>query len=690
MDDSDADCFDFVDELGDLVADRLDLSDANCFDFVDELGDLVADSLDLSDANCFDFVDELGDLVADRLDLDADYFDFVDELGDLVADRLDLDTDRLDLDTDRLDFVSDLPADRLDFVLDLVADSVDFVGDLVADRLDFVDDLHADRLDFVDDLVATPPPHPATSRRDLPPPSPTSTSRPEGEASGFVCGICMEPKEISETFRNPSCSHRFCIDCTRQHLTVRIQENANRVRCPESGCKVTMDPESCQGIVPGQLFERWSAVLSESAISAENRVYCPYGDCSAPMEVEGGSVIVQAECPHCNRLFCAKCKTPWHAGFDCEEHQLGDTGTNDILLKKLAKEKMWSRCPACRFYVERVDGCPHITCRCSFQFCYLCGGDWDQAYHACTLEAAGEDLLPVSDGKYADALQFQEVVMASVISSIRKMPSPHPATSRRDLPPPSPTSTSRLEGEPSGFVCGICMEPKAISETFQNRSCSHRFCIDCTRQHLTVRIQENASRVRCPESGCKAEIDPEWCQGIVPDQVFERWSAVLSESAISAENRVYCPYGDCSAPMEVEGRSVILQAECPHCNRLFCAKCKTPWHAHFDCEEYSRLGDSGMNDILLKKLAKEKLWARCPACKFYVEKVEGCSHITCRYVHNAHRTALEFIFPKYHFAPSSHSECAAFNSATSVVVLGARRIMLVVDDAYILVAFTCD
>ncbi|XP_031483857.1 E3 ubiquitin-protein ligase RSL1-like [Nymphaea colorata] len=257
--------------------------------------------------------------------------------------------------------------------------------------------------------------------------------------------------------------------------------------------------------------------------------------------------------------------------------------------------------------------------------------DFVDDFYFSALEAAGEDLLPVSDEKYADALQFQEVVMASVIPSIRKSTPtpPHPATSRRDVSPPSPTSTSRLEGEPSGFVCGICMEPKAISESFRNPSCSHRFCTDCTRQHLTVRIQENASRVRCPESGCKAEIDPEWCQGMVPGQVFERWSAVLSESAISAENRVYCPYGDCSAPMEVEGRSVIVQAECPHCNRLFCAKCKTPWHAGSDCEEY-RLGDSGTNDILLKKLAKEKMWARCPKCKFYVEKVDGCPHITCR------------------------------------------------------------
>ncbi|CAN6461496.1 unnamed protein product [Victoria cruziana] len=254
--------------------------------------------------------------------------------------------------------------------------------------------------------------------------------------------------------------------------------------------------------------------------------------------------------------------------------------------------------------------------------------DYVDDFYFSALEAE-EDLLPVSDEKYADALQFQEVVLASVVFSIRQMPPPPPAASNRFPPPPSPYSTGPLEGEPSGFVCGICMEPKEISDTFQNRSCSHRFCIDCTRRHLTVRIQENATRVRCPEAGCKSSIDAECCQSIVPVHVFERWSAVLSESAISARNRIYCPFRDCSALLEIDGITVIVQAECPSCNRLFCARCKTPWHADLACEDY-QLGDEGRNDILLKNLAKDKKWARCPRCKFFVERAEGCSHMTCR------------------------------------------------------------
>nr|GFB34620.1 probable E3 ubiquitin-protein ligase RNF217 [Tanacetum cinerariifolium] len=46
---------------------------------------------------------------------------------------------------------------------------------------------------------------------------------------------------------------------------------------------------------------------------------------------------------------------------------------NDIMLMDLAKNKKWRRCPSCKFYVERTDGCLHISCRCGYHFCYGCG-----------------------------------------------------------------------------------------------------------------------------------------------------------------------------------------------------------------------------------------------------------------------------------------------------------------------------
>nr|GFB09425.1 zinc finger, C6HC-type [Tanacetum cinerariifolium] len=80
---------------------------------------------------------------------------------------------------------------------------------------------------------------------------------------------------------------------------------------------------------------------------------------------DGGEDVTSSECPHCNRLFCAQCKVMWHSGMDCSEFQSlkeNERDPNDIMLMDLAKNKKWRRCPSCKYYVERTEGCLHITC----------------------------------------------------------------------------------------------------------------------------------------------------------------------------------------------------------------------------------------------------------------------------------------------------------------------------------------
>ena len=83
-----------------------------------------------------------------------------------------------------------------------------------------------------------------------------------------------------------------------------------------------------------------------------------------------------------------------------------------------------------------------------------------------------------------------------------------------------------------------------------------------------------------------------------------------------------------------DGEEIVTSSECPSCRRLFCAACKVVWHSGLSCEEFGKLGEDerAKEDLLMMQVAKEKKWRRCPSCKYFVEKREGCKHITCRYV----------------------------------------------------------
>ncbi|CAH9148731.1 unnamed protein product [Cuscuta epithymum] len=206
-----------------------------------------------------------------------------------------------------------------------------------------------------------------------------------GESSEPFCGICMDKKPGEEMFRSNSCRHSYCTECIGRHVAVKIQENISSVKCPDVSCRRLIDPHLCRSIVPKEVFERWDDAICESLILGSQKFYCPFRDCSAIMVDDGEEEVTVSECPECRRLFCARCRVVWHAGIDCEEYQAlneDEKGKDDVMMLGLAKEKQWRRCPFCRFYVEKKDGCLHITCRCGQHFCYGCGAKYTSS-HSC-------------------------------------------------------------------------------------------------------------------------------------------------------------------------------------------------------------------------------------------------------------------------------------------------------------------
>eukprot|EP00262_Sarcandra_glabra_P001193 TRINITY_DN11212_c1_g1_i1.p1 TRINITY_DN11212_c1_g1~~TRINITY_DN11212_c1_g1_i1.p1 ORF type:complete len:355 (-),score=45.23 TRINITY_DN11212_c1_g1_i1:176-1240(-) len=200
-----------------------------------------------------------------------------------------------------------------------------------------------------------------------------------------ICEICIEEKGEGEIFKSKACSHVFCSDCISKHVAAKIQENIITVQCPDLKCGRVLEPEFCRSIIPVTVFERWENALCESMVLGSQKFYCPFKDCSALLVNDGEEEVVQSECPSCRRLFCARCYVTWHSGIDCEEFQgLGgnERGRDDLMAIELAVSKKWKRCPTCKFYVEKAEGCLHITCRCGFEFCYVCGLKWSDEHHA--------------------------------------------------------------------------------------------------------------------------------------------------------------------------------------------------------------------------------------------------------------------------------------------------------------------
>ena len=78
---------------------------------------------------------------------------------------------------------------------------------------------------------------------------------------GFSCDICCEDGEGLETFAL-KCEHRYCVDCYRQYLATKIQDEgeAARIQCPTSRCTRIVDQKSLDLLVTAELKSRYAVL----------------------------------------------------------------------------------------------------------------------------------------------------------------------------------------------------------------------------------------------------------------------------------------------------------------------------------------------------------------------------------------------------------------------------------------------
>ncbi|XP_025801584.1 probable E3 ubiquitin-protein ligase RNF217 [Panicum hallii] len=199
----------------------------------------------------------------------------------------------------------------------------------------------------------------------------------DDEVPKFNCGICMETLPILDLFHGMQCEHRFCVECMATYIEGRIHAGEVPIPCPDPGCREgeednrALHPEVCKKSIDFTAFGNWGYRLTEAAIPASRRAYCPNRQCGVMLETTGGKTPAMAFCPACSHPMCATCGTDWSSEgsgqHDCTE------GPSAQLVKKLAEERRWKQCPKCRMLVEKTYGCNVMRCRCHFIFCYSCG-----------------------------------------------------------------------------------------------------------------------------------------------------------------------------------------------------------------------------------------------------------------------------------------------------------------------------
>ena len=205
----------------------------------------------------------------------------------------------------------------------------------------------------------------------------------KNKISSNCCLICY--MEINQNDGiSLDCKHQFCSECFTLYLKQRVGDQLTLLSCP---CPLS----GCNFIVTSDIFKKllkndkdslkiYNKCLIRNFTESNSDIkLCPNPKCDVIVKVPGhGMVDVKCQCGY---TFCFKCLRESHRPCDCEMIQIWEDKS-----KSEGEDTKWlivntKQCPNCHKYIEKNQGCNHMTCRkeaggCGYEFCWICLGEW--------------------------------------------------------------------------------------------------------------------------------------------------------------------------------------------------------------------------------------------------------------------------------------------------------------------------
>ncbi|UJR12356.1 hypothetical protein I4U23_016533 [Adineta vaga] len=192
--------------------------------------------------------------------------------------------------------------------------------------------------------------------------------------------------------------------------------------------------------------------------------------------------------------------------------------------------------------------------------------------------------------------------------------------------------------------CIVCMTEKSLNEFegIYSDSCIHierTVCNSCVYENTKSLVADSIiyfEDITCPELNCHAILDYNGIRQILVNignnqTFFEQYDQHLINLQLSLmSDFIWCAYGCGSGQLYDITGSENPAVTCLKCNRRTCFKHRVIWHTDMTCDQYdlleSQSSESDANNKWLELFTK-----KCSQCQWYIQKNEGCDHMTCRY-----------------------------------------------------------
>ncbi|KAF2473165.1 uncharacterized protein BDR25DRAFT_129275 [Lindgomyces ingoldianus] len=252
------------------------------------------------------------------------------------------------------------------------------------------------------------------------PPTRASTTVLHKEIPRVQCLVCLNDDLLANKTAKLSCGHRMCHSCLKRQFSLSVTDPQHM---PPTCCNAEHIPlKHVERLFDDKFKKLWNKKYQE--YTTANRLYCPTKGCGewikpSKIRMDLATSRKYARCGRCSTKVCVLCNNRFHTRRECPR----DEETSRFV--QMAKDKGWQRCYNCKAMVELKEGCNHMTCRCTAQFCMICALPWK------TCNCPWFNYNHLNDDDRLNDMRVPYIPQQDVVEVVELPPEPAPHPARR-------------------------------------------------------------------------------------------------------------------------------------------------------------------------------------------------------------------------------------------------------------------
>eukprot|EP01016_Furgasonia_blochmanni_P031094 TRINITY_DN3218_c0_g1_i4.p1 TRINITY_DN3218_c0_g1~~TRINITY_DN3218_c0_g1_i4.p1 ORF type:complete len:359 (+),score=-5.37 TRINITY_DN3218_c0_g1_i4:64-1140(+) len=191
------------------------------------------------------------------------------------------------------------------------------------------------------------------------------------------CSICSDD---STFFYECKCGCQFCHPCLFQWTKTQIEMahgDSFKIKCANYSCSLDWELNDVLQIErEKQLTLVSDALVVKHCRESMDIFPCPSDSCDNYM-------VYDKNHPCKAKAQCDKCGRSWFKDPKKEESKFMKLmAYGQESFSELRVLFFTTQCSKCNYFIEKNEGCNHMTCKCKHQFCWICKVDWTEPNHA--------------------------------------------------------------------------------------------------------------------------------------------------------------------------------------------------------------------------------------------------------------------------------------------------------------------